>query len=98
MTIVSPELQQQLDRLKDWDVVEGHHLRRIFRFRDFCAALAWVNLAGATCEAQGHHADFLLRWGSVQVEIFTHDTDGLSAADPRLAIALDALPQEVGVP
>lgn len=92
MPSLSAELQQQLDRLPDWQVVDGHHLRREFRFRDFLSALAWVNQAGAICEAQGHHADFLLRWGSVRVEIFTHDSDGLSDADPRLALALDQLP------
>lgn len=98
MSPLSAELKQQLDQLPDWEVVEDHHLRREFRFRDFLTALAWVNDAGAICEAQGHHADFLLRWGSVRVEIFTHDSDGLTAADPRLALALDQLPRDLERP
>lgn len=98
MSPLPAELQQQLDHLPHWEVVEDHHLRREFRFRDFLSALAWVNEAGAICEAQGHHADFLLRWGSVRVEIFTHDSDGLTAADPRLALALDQLPCDLERP
>lgn len=92
------DLQQQLQGLAAWEVVEGHHLRRTFRFKDFSSALTWVNAAGAVCEAQGHHADFLLRWGSVRVEIFTHDSDGLTAADPKLALALDQLPRDGALP
>lgn len=84
-------------RLPDWEVVDGHHLVRQFQFKDFNSALAWVNAAGAVCEAQGHHADFLLRWGSVRVEIFTHDHGGLTDADPRLAEALDQLPRPGGL-
>lgn len=98
MTRSPSELERQLDHLPHWQVIDGHHLHRTFRFRDFATALAWLNLAGAVCEEQGHHADFLLRWGSVRVEIWTHDSDGLTAADPRLAQALDQLPREGEMP
>jgi 4a-hydroxytetrahydrobiopterin dehydratase len=93
MTGSPDDLSQQLALLPDWEVVDGHHLHRLFRFRDFVTALAWVNLAGAVCEEQGHHADFQLGWGSVRVEIFTHDHGGLSELDSRLALALDQLPR-----
>lgn len=97
MTTIPVELQDQLRLLDAWEVIEDHHLRRTLRFKDFVSALAWVNRAGAVCEAHLHHADFLLRWGSVRVEIFTHDSGGLTAADLRLAQALDDLPQEGGL-
>lgn len=92
------DLQNLLASLPDWELVEGHRLRRTLRFADFVSALAWLNRAGAVCEEQGHHADFLLRWGSVRVEIWTHDVDGLTASDPLLAQALDRLPLAVETP
>lgn len=98
LTSSAADLQGQLASLKAWELVEGHHLRRTFRFADFAAALAWLNRAGAVCEQQGHHADFLLRWGSVRVEIWTHDVDGLTPADPQLAQALDRLPLSSEMP
>ena len=98
MATIPVELREQLRLLEAWEVVEEHHLQRTLRFQDFASALAWVNRAGAVCEAHLHHADFLLRWGSVRVEIFTHDSGGLTAADLRLAQALDGLPQEGGLP
>ena len=98
MTPSPDDLSEQQADLPAWEVVAGHHLHRLFRFQDFVTALAWVNLAGAVCEEQGHHADFLLRWGSVRVEIFTHDHGGLTDLDFRLAMALDRLPRVAELP
>lgn len=80
------ELQAQL---RDWAVVDGHHLEKEWRFADFAAALAFVNRAGAICEREGHHADFELAWGRVRLRIWTHAVDGLTEADFVLAAKID---------
>jgi len=74
-----------------WRVVDGRRLARRFAFVDFVSALAFVNQIGALAEEQGHHPDLLLRWGSVDVELFTHTVDGLTRADFVLAAKIDAL-------
>lgn len=85
----------QLDALKrdvpGWDVVNEHHLHKIYRFPDFKTALAFVNRAGAVAEEQGHHPDLLLAWGKVEVTIFTHKIDGLTESDFILAAKIDRL-------
>lgn len=73
----------------DWEVVDGHHLRRTFRFPDFRTALAFVDAVGAEAESQGHHPDLHLSWGRVVVEVHTHVIDGLSEADFVLAARID---------
>ena len=65
----------------DWDVIDGHHLERVWTFSDFESALDFVNAAGAICEQQGHHADFELGWGRVKALIWTHKIDGLTESD-----------------
>ena len=81
-------LLQQLN--EDWTVVDGHHLSRLFQFPDFAQALNFVNTLGGIAEEEGHHPDLLLRWGSVQVDIWTHKIDGLSESDFILAAKSDA--------
>lgn len=81
-------LQEELPR---WEVKEGHHLHRKLQFSDFKTALAWLNCASAVCEEQGHHANFGLGWGYVEVEIFTHKIGGLTRSDAVLAAKLDAI-------
>jgi len=41
------------------EIVEGHHLKREFRFRNFREALDFVNRVGDLTEAeeQAHHPD-----------------------------------------
>ncbi len=90
---VLSEAEQQglLARVADWQLVDGHHLRRNFEFRDFVSALAFVNSVGEIAEKQGHHPDIHLAWGKVGVEIWTHAVDGLTESDFILAAKIDRL-------
>jgi 4a-hydroxytetrahydrobiopterin dehydratase len=75
----------------DWHVVDGHHLSRSFRFKNFADALAFTNRVGALAEEVGHHPDIYLAWGRVRVEIWTHKIDGLHEADFVFAARCDKL-------
>lgn len=90
-TLQAEELASLQAELPGWEVIEGHHLHRHLSFPDFSAALAWLNHAGAICEDQGHHADFRVGWGYVEIDIHTHEADGLTRADAVLAAKFDAI-------
>ncbi len=90
-TLKAEEISALLAELPDWKVVDGHHLHRRLTFADFASALAWLNLAGVLCEKQGHHGDFALGWGYVEINIHTHKTGGITRADAVLAAKLDAI-------
>ena len=85
------DLQKLHARLKAWDVVDEHHLSRVFRFPDFAEALAFVNRVGELAEQQGHHPDIHLAWGVVRIEIHTHKIDALTESDFVLAAKIDKL-------
>lgn len=76
-----------------WKVVEGHHVEKEFRFKNFAEALAFTNRIGAVAEAQNHHPDILLSWGKVRVTLWTHAIDGLSESDFVLAAKVESLPR-----
>lgn len=78
-------------QLKDWSVVEDHHLEKTFSFPDFSSALEFVNRVGALAEEQGHHPDIFLTWGRVDVKIWTHKIDGLTESDFILAAKISRL-------
>ena len=77
--------------LPGWEVVDQHHLHKRLSFPDFATALGWLTCAGAICEQQGHHADFRVGWGYVEIDIHTHKVNGLTRADAVLAAKLDAM-------
>lgn len=83
------EITALLPELSGWEVVKEHHLTKTFGFEDFGGGLAFVNAIGAVAEAEGHHPDILLRWGSVRIEIWTHKIDGLTYSDFVLAARCD---------
>lgn len=83
------ELRRLEQQLPAWKVVDGHHLRREYRFADFATALAFVNRIGAIAEHEGHHPDIELGWGRVAVTTFTHKIDGLTESDFILAAKIE---------
>jgi 4a-hydroxytetrahydrobiopterin dehydratase len=83
-------LEKQVD---GWNVIEGHHLAKIFTFPDFREALKFVNRVGELAEEQGHHPDLLLAWGKVEIKIWTHVVHGLTESDFILAATSDGFPK-----
>ena len=81
-------------QLAGWEVILGHHLRRVFPFKDFVTALRFVNRIGEVAEAEGHHPNITFTWGRVEVEIWTHKIDGLAESDFILAAKIDAIPRD----
>jgi 4a-hydroxytetrahydrobiopterin dehydratase len=82
-------LQSQLD--PGWQVVDGHHLSRLFKFQNFAEAIAFVNRVGGMAEEQGHHPDVYLAWGRARIDVWTHKIDGLHEADFVFAAKCDVL-------
>jgi 4a-hydroxytetrahydrobiopterin dehydratase len=78
-------------QLTDWEVVNEHHLRKEFKFKDYAQALAHVNKISEVAEMAGHHPDICFGWGKVEVLIWTHKIDGLTESDFILAAKLDSL-------
>ncbi len=73
-----------------WSVEEST-LRRRFKFENFAAALEFVNRVGALAEAADHHPDICFGWGYVNLELTTHDRNGITDVDIALAHRIDSL-------
>jgi 4a-hydroxytetrahydrobiopterin dehydratase len=81
-------LQKQVD---GWNIVEEHHITKVFKFSDFRGALKFVNRVGELAEEQGHHPDIFLAWGRVEITTWTHKINGLTESDFILASKIDQL-------
>jgi 4a-hydroxytetrahydrobiopterin dehydratase len=85
------ELDDLWRQIPGWEVVEEHHLRRRFRFKNFREALDFVNRVGELAEEQGHHPDVGFGWGYAEVTVYTHKIDGLTESDFILAAKISEL-------
>jgi len=78
----------------DWDLVDGHHLERLYKFPDFQQALDFTQRVGQMAEEQDHHPEITLTWGKVKLKIYTHKIGGLTESDFVWAAKADRLYQE----
>jgi 4a-hydroxytetrahydrobiopterin dehydratase len=71
---------------------DGGAIVREWKFEDFLAAIAFVNLVADAAEQAGHHPDILVHgWNGVRLELSTHSEGGVTEADLALAAHLDQL-------
>ena len=75
-----------------WHVIDGHHLEREYKFKNFAEALAFTNQVGELAEKIQHHPDIYLAWGKVKLTLWTHKIDGLSESDFIFAAKVNNLP------
>jgi 4a-hydroxytetrahydrobiopterin dehydratase len=92
------EVRAALASLDGWDArEESTRIHKHYRFKDFLAAMRFVNALAALAEAEGHHPDFTVRsWNLVDVVLWTHAIGGLSENDLIVAAKLDELPESRG--
>lgn len=77
--------------MTDWQQTDDA-LERDFEFKDFQAAMWFVNRVAEVAEERNHHPDILVHgWNRVRLTLSTHDAGGLTEADHALAEAIDAL-------
>ena len=88
--LTAQEIASRLAALTGWQIEEGE-LTRTFSFKDFLAALAFVNRVGEQAEKAGHHPDIDIRYNRVRLGLVTHDAGGLTAKDFDLATVIDRL-------
>ena len=91
-TLTRSEIDQLLAQLPGWTVVEsgGHlELTRTYKFKGFTPGVALVDRIAPIAEAEGHHPDLLLSYGSLTVRLWTHAVGGLTQNDFVLAAKID---------
>jgi 4a-hydroxytetrahydrobiopterin dehydratase len=79
-----------LSALPQWHR-DGEIISRTFEFKDFPAAMKFVNNVAELAEQAQHHPDVDIRWNKVTLALTTHDAGGLTEKDFALAKQCDAL-------
>jgi len=90
--LTDDERKAGLAELKDWQHVEGRDaIRRAFKFKNFSEAWGFMNRVALLAETQDHHPEWSNVYNRVEILLSTHDCDGLSARDLKLARSIDQL-------
>lgn len=92
----APEIERRLRELPFWTVRDGK-LHREYRFPDFVTAFGFMTSAALVAEAMNHHPEWFNVYGTVRVDLVTHDAGGLTELDLQLATRMEGLAQALGV-
>ena len=88
--LTSDQIKAALPSVPDWKQ-NGEIIARTFQFKDFPAAIRFVNLVAEMAEKAWHHPDIDIRWNKVTLVLSTHDAGGLTEKDFNLAKQFDRL-------
>ena len=84
------QIKTALAGVPDWKK-QGLAIARTFQFKDFPAAIRFVDAAAELAESAWHHPDIDIRWNKVTLTLTTHDAGGLTKKDFVLARKFDEL-------
>ena len=90
MKLDEAKIAPALSAISQWKR-NGDVIARTFEFKDFPAAMNFVNAVAELAEQAQHHPDIDVRWNKVTLALTTHDAGGLTEKDFALARQCDTL-------
>lgn len=84
------EIEKKLEQLNGWEYVEGA-LETTFEFENFKETFSIMTRIAFECEAQGHHPDWSNVYNSLNIRLNTHDANGVTEKDFKLALAIEEI-------
>ena len=78
-------------QLAGWSAAAGRDaIVKTFKFADFNAAFGWMTRIALAAEKLDHHPEWFNVYSRVEVLLATHDADGVTELDVKLAKIMDA--------
>ena len=85
------QIQEALSDLAGWGIEQGK-LLKVYKLKDFKAALAFINRVGDEAERLNHHPEIHNCWNRVTLRLCTHDAGGqITEKDLTLARVIQSI-------
>ena len=83
------ETKELLNTLsKKWSISDKFLVSN-YKFKSFQNAINFINEVGKTCEDMNHHPKWTNTYDMIEIELYTHDKNGLTKKDFALAKRMD---------
>jgi 4a-hydroxytetrahydrobiopterin dehydratase len=90
MKLSHADVDQRMKTISGWTLM-GDEIQKQYTFKDFPAAIAFVNRLAPVAEAADHHPDILINYKRVTLTYSTHSEGGLTDKDFAGAAAADTI-------
>ena len=83
---------KSLAELIDWENVQDRDaIQKTFKFQNFNQAFSFMTSVAMEAEKTNHHPEWLNVYNQVKVTLTTHDADGVTEKDIKLAQFMNAI-------
>ena len=84
------EVKAALDSLDGWNLSsDGKSISKTFKFKNFSTAWAFMSIGALQAEKMDHHPEWTNVYNRVEITLSTHDADGITSLDIKMAEAFD---------
>ncbi|MBU3001883.1 4a-hydroxytetrahydrobiopterin dehydratase [Paraglaciecola arctica] len=83
------KINQHLEDEHKWSIID-EKLSKTFKFKSFIRAFGWMSQIAIWAEKLNHHPEWFNVYNKVIVQLTTHDVDGLSELDFKLAQKMES--------
>ena len=90
------EINNKLKNLIDWEYYDDA-LHTDFEFDNFKDCMSAMNRIAFECEALNHHPEWTNVYNTLEIKLTTHDADGVTDLDFKLAAAINNIVEEEDV-
>lgn len=81
-----------MNEVDGWSMVDGREaIHKTFTFKNFVEAFGFMTQSAIIAEKIDHHPEWFNVYKTVEVTLATHDVDGLTELDFKLAKAMDKI-------
>lgn len=88
--LTDSQIHEALQTLHGWSVKEGK-LHRAFEFHNFVEAWGFMTQVAMIAERLDHHPEWYNVYGTVRIDLSTHDAGGITALDTFLAERINGI-------
>ena len=89
--LTAAQITDSLAEIEGWRKLENRDaIYKQFEFSDFIAAFSWMLRVAMFAEKMNHHPEWFNVYNKVEVTLATHDVEGLSEKDFKLAQLMDS--------
>ncbi|MEO9571214.1 MAG: 4a-hydroxytetrahydrobiopterin dehydratase [Polaribacter sp.] len=83
-------IERKLESLHDWDFYDNA-LHTDFEFDNFKDCMSAMNRIAFECEALNHHPEWTNVYNILEIKLTTHDAEGVTELDFKLAKAINVI-------
>ncbi|MGB2116959.1 MAG: 4a-hydroxytetrahydrobiopterin dehydratase [Flavobacteriaceae bacterium] len=91
--LTETEIEQRLLKLPEWEYYDNA-IYAEFEFDNFKDCFSAMSRIAFECEALNHHPDWSNTYNVLKIAISTHDADGVTEKDFKLAHAIEDIIEE----